>query len=330
MLSSTIFTSPTADPKAALPSAIASSTIRAATTAPTTTTTATAWPSPTWTATAIRNIYFANQAGANSLWQNLGDGTFDNITESAGVALADRIGVTASFADIDNDGAPDLYITNVRVGNVLFENKGGGHFEDITQGSGLGHQGHSSAAVFFDYDNDGLLDVFLTNVGQYTEPGAPVDVIGYAPGAHPVGTQYFVGYKDAFAGHLKAYRTERSLLFRNADEHRFVDVTANVGLTADGWSGDAVPLDGNEDGWQDLYVLNMQGHDAYYENAQGQRFIDKSQEVFPNTPWGSMSVQLFDFDNDGHQDLYITDMHSDMSVDIGIEHEKAKGHNEMA
>ena len=271
-----------------------------------------------------QDIYFVNQAGANSLWQNLGDGTFDDITESAGVALADRIGVTASFADIDNDGDPDLYITNVRVGNVLFENKGGGHFEDITQGSGLGHQGHSSASVFFDYDNDGLLDVFLTNVGQYTEPGAPVDVIGYAPGAHPAGTQYFVGYKDAFAGHLKAYRTERSLLFRNAGEHRFVDVTANVGLTADGWSGDAVPLDGNEDGWQDLYVLNMQGHDAYYENAQGQRFIDKSQEVFPNTPWGSMSAQLFDFDNDGHQDLYITDMHSDMSADIGIEHEKAK------
>ena len=83
-----------------------------------------------------------------------------------------------------------------------------------------------------------------------------------------------------------------------------------------------MPLDANEDGWPDLYVLNMQGHDQYYENDRGQRFIDKSLAVFPRTPWGAMSAQILDFDNDGHQDLYITDMHSDMSEDIGPEREK--------
>ena len=270
------------------------------------------------------DLYFVNQAGPNGLWRNAGGGQFADITERAGVALADRIGVTASFADLDNDGAPDLYVTNVRVGNVLFRNRGNGRFADIAQGSGLDHKGHSSAALFFDYDRDGQLDLFLTNVGQYTERGDPVAVVGFAPEEQSEQYHYYVGFKDAFAGHLKPERTEPSLLFRNTGENRFVEVTEEVGIKADGWSGDAVPLDANEDGWPDLYVLNMQGHDQYYENDQGQRFIDKSLAVFPRTPWGAMSAQLLDFDNDGHQDLYITDMHSDMSEDVGPEREKRK------
>ena len=270
------------------------------------------------------DLYFVNQAGGNGLWRNAGGGQFADITERGGVALAARIGATASLADLDNDGAPDLYVTNVRVGNVLFRNRGDGRFADISQGSGLDHKGHSSAALFFDYDRDGQLDLFLTNVGQYTERGDPVAVIGFSPEEQPDQYHYYVGFKDAFAGHLKPERTEPSLLFRNVGENRFVDVTEEVGIKADGWSGDAVPLDANEDGWPDLYVLNMQGHDQYYENDQGQRFIDKSLAVFPRTPWGSMSAQILDFDNDGHQDLYVTDMHSDMSEDIGPEREKLK------
>jgi hypothetical protein len=101
------------------------------------------------------------------LWRNLGEGRFENITPAI-LALEDRISVSASFADIDNDGDPDLYITAVREGNRLFENMGGGRFKDISAGSGLDYRGHSSAAVFFDYDRDGLLDLFLANVGIYT------------------------------------------------------------------------------------------------------------------------------------------------------------------
>ena len=90
------------------------------------------------------------------------------------------------------------------------------------------------------------------------------------------------------------------------------------------WSGAASPIDVNEDGWLDLYVLNMQGHDQYYENVEGKHFVDKSREVFPKTPWGSMGVKVFDYNNDGKMDLYITDMHSDMSENIGVEREKLK------
>src|SRR5205814_6828855 len=86
----------------------------------------------------------------------------------SGVGLADRIGVTASFADIDNDGDQDLFVTTVRGGNVLFENDGKGHFKNISKAAGVDYVGHSSGAVFFDYDNDGLLDLYLCNVGKYT------------------------------------------------------------------------------------------------------------------------------------------------------------------
>ena len=89
----------------------------------------------------LYDIYFVTQLGSNQLWKNAGGGRFEDITESAGVGLADRVAVTASFADIDNDGDPDLYVTTVRHGNALFENDGTGTFEDITEASGLGYTG---------------------------------------------------------------------------------------------------------------------------------------------------------------------------------------------
>ena len=158
---------------------------------------------------------------------------------------------------------------------------------------------------------DGLLDLFLTNVGKYTtnEKGRG---------------GYYIGFKDGFSGHLKPQRYEPSILFRNEGRNRFVDVSREVGLIDVSWTGDASPLDVNEDGWPDLYVLNMQGHDEYYENVAGTKFVKKSREIFPKTPWGSMGIKVFDFDNDGHIDIYITDMHSDMSQLIPPWQEKTK------
>ena len=135
---------------------------------------------------------------------------------------------------------------------------------------------------------------------------------------------YYAGFNDGFSGHLKPERTETSILFKNEGENRFADVSEKVGLQDESWAGAASPIDVNEDGWPDLYVLNMQGHDQYYENVEGKHFVDKSREVFPKTPWGSMGVKVFDYNNDGKMDLYITDMHSDMSENIGVEREKLK------
>jgi enediyne biosynthesis protein E4 len=98
------------------------------------------------------DIYFVNQVGGNELWKNLGDGKFRNITQEAGVGLPGRISVTASFADIDNDGDQDLFVTTVLGGNALFENDGHGHFQDITKAAGSDLGAHSSGAVFVDYN----------------------------------------------------------------------------------------------------------------------------------------------------------------------------------
>src|SRR5580698_4311839 len=109
----------------------------------------------------LYDIYFVNQVGGNELWKNLGGGKFRNITKEAGVGVPGRISVTASFADIDNDGDPDLLVTTVLGGNVLFENDGHCHFKDISHEAGVDLVSHSSGAVFFDYDNDGLVDLLV-------------------------------------------------------------------------------------------------------------------------------------------------------------------------
>ena len=259
----------------------------------------------------LQDIYFVNQIGSNELYRAVGKGKFENITGKAGVGLAERTSVTASFADIDNDGDPDLFVTTVRHGNALFENQGKGKFEDVTEQSGLVYAGHSSAGVFFDYDRDGLLDLFLTNIGVYT-----TDEIGRGG--------YFVGVDDAFGGHVRPERTEKSRMYRNLGGRRFEDVTEKLGLADESWTGDAAAIDANDDGWPDLYVLNMQGNDEYFENVEGKHFIRKSRELFPRTPWGSMGIQVFDFNNDGRMDLFITDMHSDMSEDVPLLFEKLK------
>ena len=266
----------------------------------------------------LYDIYFVNQVGRNELWRNLGDGEFENITVAAGVGVGSRISVTASFADTDNDGDADLYVTTVRDGNLFFENTGNGRFTDRSESSGLGYKGHSSGAVFFDYDRDGLVDLYLTNVGQYTSNErreASHSGIAY---------EFYDGFADAFGGHHFPERTETSVLYRNLGNNRFEDVTAIFEDAVPGWSGDATAVDINDDGWPDLYELNMQGHDQYYENQGGKSFVTRSRDVFPKTSWGAMGIEALDWNNDGRMDIYITDMHSDMSIDVGPTEELRK------
>src|SRR5579872_799782 len=268
------------------------------------------------------DLYFVSQVGGNELWRNLGGGRFENITDEAGVALAGRVSVSASFADTDNDGDSDLFVTTTRHGNALFENDGRGRFRDISAAAGLDYVGHSSSADFFDYDRDGLLDLFVTNVGAFTS-----DEIGYS-GDRERDHPYYVGIREAFAAHLIPERSERSTLYHNEGGNSFRDVSEETGLVHRGWSGDATPLDANGDGWVDLYVVNMQGNDEYYENIEGRRFERRTDEVFGKSPWGAMGVKSFDFNNDGRMDLFVTNMHADMWKPLpvgGDEKSKARG-----
>jgi hypothetical protein len=251
----------------------------------------------------LPDLYFVTQLGTNDLWKNVGDGRFVNVTARAGLELPDAIAVGCAFADIDNDGDPDLFVTTVRHGNRLFENLGPGTFRDITAQAGVGYVGHSSGAVFFDYDGDGLLDLFLTNVGVYTS-----DARGRGG--------YYVALSDAFLGHLHPERAEASILYHNLGGNRFKDVSREVGLVDLSWSGDATTLDVNDDGFPDLYVLDMQGGDHLWLNEGGKRFRDATAKYFPKAPWGSMGAKVCDVDGDGRLDLFVTSMHPDMWVNI--------------
>lgn len=260
---------------------------------------------------ALTDIYFVNQAAPSELWRNLGGGRFENITAAAGVAVPDRIAVAASFADLDNDGDQDLFVTTVRGGNLLFENDGRGRFRDVTAEANVGLSAHSSGSVFFDYNKDGLLDLLVCNVGRYTSNDR---------GAHGEP----VGLPDAFSGHLYPERSEQPVLYQNLGKHRFRDVTTAARLAPAGWCGDAAVADVNQDGWPDIYFLNMMGTNHYFENQQGKAFVEKTKALFPKTPWGAMGVKFFDYNNDSRLDLFVTDMHSDMIEDVAPERETFK------
>ena len=264
------------------------------------------------------DIYFMTQLGRNELWRNLGDGRFEDITDRAGVALADRVGASAAFGDVDNDGDPDLYVTTVKMGNALFLNDGKGVFTDVTSEAGLDYTGHSSGAMFFDYDGDGLLDLYLTNVGIYTTNRKASD------GSYWIGIGIGTTGRSAFKGHLVPERTEYSILYKNLGDHRFEDVSAKVNLRDGGWSGDVGFSDINGDSRPDVYVLNMQGDDHFYINVEGERFVEETEKYFPHTPWGAMGIKFFDYDNNGRMDLILTDMHSDMTRKVTPGYEKLK------
>ena len=249
------------------------------------------------------DLYLVTQLGSDELWRNAGGDRYENVTDRAHLRMPDAIAVACAFADIDNDGDADLFVTTVRHGNRLFENVGRGEFRDITAQAGVGYVGHSSGAVFFDYDRDGLLDLLVINVGVYTS-----DTRG--PGG------YYVGLPDAFHGHTHPNRAEASILYRNVRGNRFKDVTREVGFRDLSWSGDASVIDVNDDGFPELYILNMQGANHLWLNEGGKRFRDATRQFFPRTPWGAMGVKAFDFNGDGRLDLFVTDMHSDMWVNI--------------
>jgi hypothetical protein len=245
------------------------------------------------------DVYFVNELGRNVLYRNRGDGTFEDRTAEAGVELGDRICVAAVFADYDNDGRPDLFVTSTRGGNVLFHNEGKGRFRDVTKEAGLELVGHCQSAHFFDFDNDGHLDLLVTRTAKWTEQ---------ASGNPKV--KYYVGKSTYFqtAGSEK----EHNVLYRNNGNGTFTDVTESSGLKGLGWAGDATVFDYDGDGYLDVLITNMFGRAQLYRNTGKGTFVDVTMEVLGKTSWGGMGVHAFDFNNDGRLDLYIVDMHSDM------------------
>jgi hypothetical protein len=252
------------------------------------------------------DLYFCNQLGPNALYHNNGDGTFTDVAQQAGVALGDRVCVAATFVDYDNDGKQDLYVTSTRGGNVLFKNLGNGKFQDVTKEAGLTHVGHSQTAIFFDYDNDGFLDLFLTNTAQWTTDSYDKD------------SRHYAG-KDNL-GEVLLSRPEHNILYHNNGNGTFTDVTEKAGLKGRGWSADAVAFDYDGDGHMDLFVTGMIGGCQLYRNNGNGTFTDVTRDTLGRTPWGAIGARAFDFNNDGRLDLYVVDMHSDMWMGTDYDH----------
>ncbi len=250
------------------------------------------------------DIYFLNQLGSNSLYRNRGNGTFEDVTEEAGVAVEDRICVAGTFADFDNDLDQDLFVTSTRGGNILFENMGNGKFRDVTQAAGLNHIGHSGTAAFVDWDNDGYLDLILTNTAQWTLNNFDETF------------KYYPGIADfiEFARSPK----EANICYQNNRDGTFTDVTEKLGLAGKGWGGDIGALDYNDDGRLDLLITNMFGASQLYENHLDGPFIDVTKKVLGKISWGAIGCKPFDFNNDGKLDLFISDMHSDMWAPVSM------------
>jgi len=251
------------------------------------------------------DIYFCNQLGKNALYRNKGDGTFEEVAARAGVSLGDRVCVAAAFADTRNNGLQDLFVTSTRGGNVFFRNKGDGTFEDATQEAGLAYVGHSQTAVFFDFDNDGYLDLFVTNTAHWTS--------NENAGHHFAGAAQWQQLIES--------PLEHNILYHNNRDGTFTDVTAKAGLAGKGWGGDVAVFDYDNDGRLDLLVTNMFGMSQLYHNNGDGTFTDVTRKVLGRTCWGAIGSRAFDAHNHGRLDLYIVDMHSDMWMGVDRKHE---------
>ncbi len=256
------------------------------------------------------DVYLLNQLGANGLYRNRGDGTFENVTEAMGVGLEDRISVGATFSDYDNDGDQDLFVTSTRGGNVLYRNEGDGKLVDGTKEAGLEHQGHSQSAAFFDYDNDGLLDLYLVQTSKWTTDDVDEKI-----------ARYYLGKGDGgdFNAVIRA-DVEPNILYHNNGDGTFTDVTEQAGMEGRGWAGDIAVLDYDEDGWQDVLVTSMFGRAQLYRNEGTGKFSDVTMATLGRTPFGGIGAKVFDYNNDGKLDIYIVDMHSDMWMGIDGSH----------
>ena len=241
----------------------------------------------------LPDLYFTSNLGSNKLYRNKGNYQFEDITQKAGVAdsIGWKTGVT--MADVNGDGKIDIYVSGVDYlsehgRNVLYINNGDGTFTDRTKEFGLEHAGYSTQALFFDYDGDGDLDMYLLD--------------------HSTHTQRAIERQPLTAQAASPRTGDR--LFRNDNGH-FTDVTDAAGLHdgIDGYGLGVVASDLNDDGCPDLYVTyDFQGDDYLYINNCNGTFTQSIATAMGHTSRFSMGVDAADFNNDGRPDIITLDM----------------------
>lgn len=254
-----------------------------------------------------RNLQKAGRAPHDYLLRNNSDGTFTDVTEQAHLGDSEWGGGCA-VGDYNNDGFLDLYVTNYGP-NKLYRNNGDSTFTDVSQAAGVdGPKWEipkwSMGAAFGDYDNDGYLDLFVTNFCAFNYQKD-------LPAPHPESPCKFKGVPIACAP--EEYEGQPDLLYHNNRDGTFSDVSLSAGIVGkDPGKGFAVAFsDFDLDGDQDIYVANDAGTNFYYENDGKGQFKDISLasgtavDEFGNQQ-GSMGLTVGDVDNNGLQDIFIT------------------------
>ena len=251
------------------------------------------------------------QVSTLRLYRNNRNGTFSDVTRSAGLEV-EMYGMGVAVGDYNNDGFPDLLITCVGQ-NRLFKNTGKGKFVDVTKTSGLGgRQALSTSALWFDFDRDGLLDLFVCN---YVKWSPEHDVFCSLDGKHK-------SYCTP-----EAYRGETCWLFHNRGNGTFEDVTATSGIFESSSKSLGVAMfDYDHDGWPDLLVANDTQPNKLYRNQRNGTFKDVAVEAglafsADGKARAGMGVDTADFDNSGGTGVAITNFDNEM---IGLYRSSSK------
>ena len=236
------------------------------------------------------------------LYRNNRNGTFTDVTRRAGLDV-EMYGLGVAVGDFNNDGFPDLFVSCVGQSH-LFQNTGKGTFIDITPRSGLGgRQGFSTSALWFDYDRDGHLDLFVCN---YVRWSPEQDVF------------CSLDAKNKSYCTPEAYRGATSWLFRNRGDGTFEDVTAKSGIfDSSSKSLGVAMLDRGLDGWTDLFVANDTQPNKLYRNMHDGTFQDvalKAGVAFSEDgkARAGMGVDVADYDNSGIPGLVVTNFDNEM------------------
>lgn len=237
------------------------------------------------------DLFFTGNMVPNKLYLNKGNLQFEDISESAKIQGDDRWYTGTTMADVNNDGYIDIYCSVAGKfapkQNQLFLNNGDNTFTESAEEYGLADVGNSVQGTFFDYDNDGDLDLYVAN---------------YPPTKFSAPNDYYL-FK---MGTVKDHETDN--LYRN-DGTRFTKVTDESGLRSFGLTLSATVGDLNQDGWPDLYVSNdFSTPDYLYLNNQDGTFTNVLKEATKQTSFYGMGVDIADYNNDGLLDIFQADM----------------------